>query len=154
VTIERVLPDGEADLTLAEFKLWVPRRGHPQATDYWDGNWLEITAAYMTKHCIALCDGNVLHGTDVVASLDAARRMHETLDGTFSFASLDPGFELLFTALKQGQIQVDTRIVTEDNADWSGEYRRRQLIDQSYLPALIGGLTRIVSRFPIVGKPA
>jgi hypothetical protein len=80
--------------------------------------------------------------------------MHETLDGTFTFASLDPGFELLFTALKHGQIQLDTRIVTEDNGDWSGEYRRRQLIDQSYLPALIGGLTRIVSRFPIVGKPA
>ena len=150
VTIERVFPDGEPDVVLAGFKLWVHGRGHSRATDSWDGNWLEITSAYVTEHCIAVCEGDVLHGSDVLASLDAARRMHETLEGQFSFATLEPGFALQFSARQHGRIDLDARIVTEEIADGRGEYHKQQLIDQSYLPALINGLTQVLRRFPIL----
>lgn len=109
--IERRFPDSEADVSMGEFKLWVDRRGHPEATDYWDGNWLVITAAFITKYCVVYCEGNILHGSDVAHSLDAARQMHESLEGKFAFSTLDPGFELEFSALRQGQIDLSVRFV-------------------------------------------
>lgn len=45
-----LLPEdfGEPSLSIAGFQLWVHGRQFPEATDFYDGNWLRVTA-----HCKA-----------------------------------------------------------------------------------------------------
>jgi hypothetical protein len=150
VVIEREFPDAAADVAFAGFKLWVHGRGHPEATDFWDGNWFRITAAYLTPHFIAICEDNILHGSDVASSLEAACRMYETLDGDFTFATLEPGFDLHFSARQHGRIDLEANFVTDGLR--REEYRNLIEIDQSYLPAFIRGPRLVLSRFPLVGE--
>jgi hypothetical protein len=52
---------GEPDLKLAGFQLWVHSRQFPQEEDYWDGNWVNVTAHCAGKGASVWVRGAIIH---------------------------------------------------------------------------------------------
>jgi hypothetical protein len=72
---------GAPDIKLAKFQLWVHSRQFPQAEDYWDGNWLNITAHCGSRGADVWVNGSILASPDIASWLVALKEMNRVLSG-------------------------------------------------------------------------
>lgn len=78
---------GPPDITLNGLQIWIHGR-HPNDEDYWDGNWLNITAHCGSKGADVWTTGDILHVPDLARWLEALEVMNQTLSG--AAVSLEP----------------------------------------------------------------
>jgi hypothetical protein len=137
---------GEPSLVLGELKLWVHGRQFPNADDYWDGNWLSVTAHYHRHQSSVVADGPFLHLGELWGLYQGCLRMHASLKGEAALECIEPNLSLKLTAGPTGRIQVETTI-TPDQSTESHSYINE--IDLSYLPAINAALASIFNEYPI-----
>lgn len=56
---------GPPDITLNGLQIWIHGRQYPNDEDYWDGNWLNITAHCGSKGADVWTTGDILHVPDL-----------------------------------------------------------------------------------------
>lgn len=141
---------GEPDLKIAGFQLWVHGREFRDSDDYYDGNWLRVTAHCGASGASVWAQGAILMVTDVAAFGDGCASM---LDGTGKAASLSPLEPELEVSLqladRLGHIRARVEITPEHlrQAHWF-----KFEIDQSYLPNIVRQCLTIVREYPIRGQ--
>jgi hypothetical protein len=59
---------GEPALKVAGFQLWIHGRQFPDSTDYYDGNWLRVTAHCGSSGASVWVQGAMLMVTDIQSS--------------------------------------------------------------------------------------
>jgi hypothetical protein len=136
----------DPDLRLAGFSLWIDGREFPDATDFWDGNWLAVRARMEANGARIECEGSILRTTDIEEFRNQLAAMAETLKGEAALMPLEPELKLVFRMQTRGQVEVTIEI-TPDHLT-----QRHAFIldsDQSYLPALVASCDAILARFPI-----
>jgi hypothetical protein len=143
-------PFGEPDIQLAALKLWIHKRvSSSDPIDYWDGNWLNVTAICESTGAVVRLSGNFIHLPELSAWMRDAERMHRTLKGRAALDCMEPGLIVELVAESLGRIQMTVNIspdpVTQDHSF-------RFEIDQSYLPALIEQCRAVLCTYPIVSK--
>jgi hypothetical protein len=138
---------GEADLSICGLRLWIHGRQFPDAIDYWDGNWLRVTAFCTYPHSAVQIQNNACVRTDEVARLLAGcEKLYSTLDGEAELKCMEPYISVEFAATARGHIGVKLSM-TPDHIKETHEYEDE--IDQSYLPAIISSCQAILEKFPI-----
>ncbi len=137
---------GEPSLVLGKLKLWVHRRQFPNADDYWDGNWLSVTAQYHRHQSSVVADGPILHLGELWGLYQGCMSMHKTLKGQATLECIERNLSLKLTAGPTGRIKVETSI-TPDQLTESHSYTDE--IDLSYLPAINAALESIFNEYPI-----
>lgn len=137
---------GEPSLVLGKLKLWVHRRQFPHADDYWDGNWLSVTAHYCRHQSSVVADGPILHLGELWVLYQGCLCMHTALKGQAALDCVEPNLSLKLTAGTTGRIQVETTI-TPDQLTENHSYIDE--IDLSYLPAINAALEAIFNEYPI-----
>ena len=135
------------DLRLAGFSLWIHGwevPNNPEQQDYWDANWLRVTAVYRSPGATVTVDGPILQAAELQRFLNGCRSLETTLTGAVEFDSMDPGFRLVLTGNGRGKIelcaQLSADIITE-------QHQFEAEIDQSYLPDAIDALEGILRTF-------
>lgn len=138
---------GDADLTICGLRIWIHGRQFPDSTDYWDGNWLRVTAYCIYPESAVRIRNDACVRVDELAGLLAGcERMYSTLNGSAELNCMEPYISIAFTASSNGHIGVKLS-VTPDHTKETHEYEDE--IDQSYLPAIISSCRSIIARFPI-----
>ncbi len=137
---------GEPSLVLGKLKLWVHQRQFPNADDYWDGNWLSVTAQYHRHQSSVVVNGPILHLGELWGLYQGCTRMHTALKGQAALECIEPNLSLQLSAGPTGRIQVETKI-TPDQLTETHAYTDE--IDLSYLPAIIAALEAIFNDYPI-----
>jgi len=141
---------GEPSLRVAGFQLWIHGRQFPDSTDYYDGNWLRVTAHCGASGASVWAEGAILMVTEIESF---GQQCHRLLRGDVSIASLDPIEPELHLAINStdtiGHLQVHVEI-TSDHL--SQRHVMEFEIDQSYLPHVIGECARIVEEYPVRGQ--
>ncbi len=140
---------GEPDLKVAGFQLWVHQRQFPGSEDYYDGNWLHVTAHCGASGASVWAQGSILMVTDIAGFGDECAAM---LSGDLKSAALDP-FEpelkvVLETTDRLGHIRAQVEITPDHLAQ---AHRFEFAIDQSYLPDIIRQCSELVQSYPIRG---
>ena len=141
---------GDPDIKLAEFQLWVHSRQFPQADDYWDGNWLNVTAHCGSQGADVWVSGAILHVPDVARWLAALENMNQTLSGEANLVSLEPELNVEMKMESLGHISVKVDITPDHMTQ---EHVFQFEADQSYLSSLIEGCRKVVAKYPVRGKP-
>ena len=138
---------GEPAIRVAGLRIWVHGRAHPEAIDYWDGNWLTITA-----HC-AEAGGSVrVHGAilDLISFHGWAKeltQLYETLKGEAVLSSHEPNLEARIQSTdRSGHLTLSVNI-TPDHMTQSHSFEFE--LDQTYLPALAEQCRAILHALPI-----
>lgn len=138
---------GDADLTICGLRLWVHGRQFPDATDYWDGNWLRVTAYCIYPHsAVRIQNDSCVRLDELAGLLSGCERMYSTLSGKAELQCLEPFLAVELNALTNGHIGV-TLSVTPDHFSETHEYK--DAMDQSYLPGIINSCRSVLERFPI-----
>jgi hypothetical protein len=140
---------GECDLILSGLRLWVHGREFEDSTDYWDGNWLRVTARCEYPGTCVSVDGPVLHLGELQAFLTGLEALHSTLNGVAKLDTIEPNLRVELVAEKRSHIRLTIEI-TPDYLQQS--HRFVDGIDQTYLPALMAGCRAILVRHPLVGQ--
>lgn len=143
-------PEGEPDLKLAGLSLWVLARQFPDATDFWDGNWLHSLVRVETHGARVEAGGPVLR-TDELC--DFANQLAGLRDGMLDSAELictEPVLGVKITRDTARGFRAAVHITT-DVADPS-HHHFVFFTDQSDITALLKACRRVLEWFPIVGQ--
>lgn len=137
---------GEADLQIAGLRIWVHGRQFPDAMDYWDGNWLRVTAYCIYPDSMVRAHGSIIHLGELVGLLDGCARMNEALAGEAVLECIEPNLGAKLKMQWNGSISVRLDI-TQDQMTENHSFE--DSIDQSYLLGLIGQCLGILMEYPL-----
>src|SRR5256885_7728040 len=101
---------GTPEIKLAGLQIWVHGRQYPNATDYWDGNWLRITAHCGTHGADVWTTGAILNLPAVVSWLAELEHLNHSLTGSARLVPLEPELSGKLTAGELGHISMEVVI--------------------------------------------
>ncbi|PYS66814.1 MAG: hypothetical protein DMF69_24965, partial [Acidobacteria bacterium] len=117
--------------------------------DYWDGNWLNVTAHCGGQGADVWTSGAILQVPDLIGWLAALEEMNQTLSGAADLVSLEPELSVELKMNGLGQIQAKVEITPDPmTQQHSFEFE----LDQSYLESLIASLRSLLATYPVKGK--
>ncbi|MES2354658.1 MAG: hypothetical protein V4568_09715 [Pseudomonadota bacterium] len=137
---------GEPDLVIAGLRVWIHGRQFPQAIDYWDGNWLRVTAYCVYPESVVRSHGPIIHLSEVVGLLRECEMLYQTLEGQAVLRCIEPNLGVELIAETGGHIKVQLSI-TPDHMTESHSFEEE--FDQSYLPPIIASCRAILAKFPV-----
>ncbi len=142
-------PPREPDLKFGGFSLWVHGRQFPDSGDYWDGNWLQVTARMTASGAVVDAEGPIIHVPELAGLAEEVRALIETLDGTAGLHCLEPNLDLSLQMDRLGHVAAELRISPEP-LDQSHTFRFA--LDQTYLGPLLAACEAILERYSIKGS--
>ena len=137
---------GDPDIKLAGLSIWIHRRQFPDVDDYWDGNWLVITASCEASGALVWADGPIIHLSEIKRLMDGASQMQASLSGTAELNCMEPELNLRLKMSERGQIKMEVTI-SHDHLAQTHWFKFD--VDQSYLPKLIRDCADVLTKYPI-----
>ncbi len=141
---------GEPNIRFGELQVWIHGRQFPESDDYWDGNWLRVTAHCGAQGADVWTVGPIIHLGDLVRWLRALEELNRTLTGRADLINLEPELSVKISVDVIGQLLIEIEI-TPDHMNQKHWFRSE--VDQTYLPPLIASCQRILKDFPVRAKP-
>lgn len=139
------------DLVIEKLKIWIHGRQFPDASDYWDVNWLNVTTRYDSVGSFVEASGHIIHLSEIVAFLESSEKVLRGIDRVIELTTVEPNIGLRLECDKLGYIKGELNI-THDHMSEKHEYTLD--MDQSYLPGIITLCKAILVEYPIRGdKP-
>jgi hypothetical protein len=125
-------------------------RQFPDSNDYWDGNWINITAYCGAKGVDAWASGPIIHLPEIKRWADACEEMNETLSGEAILDCMEPELSVELRMKEAGHISMLVSI-TPDHL--TQEHTFQFEIDQTYLTELVSDCRRVLADYPIRNEP-
>ena len=140
--------NSEPSIALGLLQIWIVRRPFPHAGDYWESNWLDVTAR---------CDGvgSRIEVTGRFLHLGEIRRWKKDLESYYAtpssrveLSTMEPTLKVAIGAQNSKTGHMDCTVaLTGDHMSEKHSFSFE--IDQSYLPALITQLGAVLREYPI-----
>ena len=127
------------------------RRGAPDATDYWDGNWLVGGVSLKVGGFSGNFEAD-FRTTDFARFESALGALYRTLTGQAELKTDEE--QLGITVIGDGHGHFEARCVARDEAGIGNLLDFTLQFDQTEIPAILTQLEHIASQFPIRGAPA
>ena len=140
---------GDPAFQVGGLRVWVQDREFPDAMDYWDGNWLDVTAYCQYPGANVWHQGTFVRTDELLDFLMECERLHATLTGQAALNCMEPNLHVELLALAHGQVTLKVAL-TSDHLSQRHEFEEQ--IDQSYLPGIISACRILLQRFPVVGS--
>ena len=141
---------GKPDIKIAGLEIWIHGNQFPDCDDYWDGNWMNITAKCTSNNACVWVSGNILHLPDLQCLMSTSEKLYETLEGQAVLAGIEPELSMTLEASSLGHISMAVDITP---AHLNQKHQFIFEIDQSHLPNLISNCKQVLDRYRIKGKP-
>ena len=126
-------------------------RMHPQATDYWDGNWL-TTEIVVAVGAFQATIGAALRADEIHSFREELTELYRTVSGSAQLRSMEDWIDLLVKVDGFGHITVEGQV-----RDRAGVGNRLIFdiggLDQTNLPTVIDGLKVVEAAYPVLGHP-
>ncbi len=141
---------GEPDLNVAGLQLWIHGRERPDATDYYDGNWLMVTAHCGASRASVWVSGAILMATDLARW---SRECEALRDGQVQQAELNPPEPELRISIQRIDRHGHFRMRVEITPDHLRQAHSFDFeIDQTYLPAIERQCRSILATYQTRGE--
>ena len=141
---------GPPDIKLNGLQVWIHGRQFPDVDDYWDGNWLRVTAHCGSHDADVWTSGPILEVPAIARWLTALEEMNRSLSGEANLIGVEPELSVELTMAELGHISMKVEI-TPDHL--TQEHSFQFELDQSYLEDLIESCRNVLAQYPVRGKP-
>jgi hypothetical protein len=143
----------DPDLKIAGFELEVQGRQNPDAADYWDGNWLLVTARCQGTGGQAEVSGALLLTADIERFRDECDSMRRGTAERAALNSVEPKLDLkLAPTERAGEMEVAVRLKPGEGS--REQHRFEYRIERNFLTEIIRECSLILERYPVRGIPA
>ena len=129
--------------------LTVHGRNIPEATDYWDGNFIWCTAV-VAAGAFRGSLSNPIRNEDLARFLPRLEALYQRLDGEALLDTLDGWLDVRVVDVGRGRIEVRGSLI--DDPVGGNQLEFRLALDQTYLPPIIGQVRAAVEAFPVRGS--
>jgi hypothetical protein len=141
---------GPPALKVAGFQLWIHSRQFPDSQDYWDGNWLNVTAHCGANGVSVWVSGAIVMVSDLARWLVECEALYQGGQGEALLQPSEPNLLVtLRSSDRRGPILMRVEITPNHMTQ---EHRVDFEIDQSYLPSLMAQCRSIIDEYPIRGE--
>src|SRR5438034_8814078 len=105
---------GPPALKIAGLQLWVHGRQFPEANDYWDGNWLNVTAHCGANGASIWALGAIVMVTDIARWIAECEELYKRLQGEATLDPCEPNLHVTIRALDgRGHMTMRVQITPE-----------------------------------------
>lgn len=127
-------------------------RMHPDAEDYWDGNWL-VTPLSISVGGFTAEIGAGLRSEELRSFREGLQRLQASLAGQAKLVSMEGWLDLRVDVAASGRLVVAGQ--SRDRLGSSANELSFSIteLDQSYLPVIIEDLQEAERRFPVLASP-
>lgn len=125
-------------------------RGHPQATDFGDGNWLTT----MIDFTLGQFEGTIaasLRAEEIREFRQQLGNLYSTLRGQAALESMENWLTLRVTMTGAGRLDVTGLLIDRPGTGNELKFNIAGL-DQSYLPAVLDSLGEILTAYPVLAE--
>ncbi len=140
---------GPPDVSFAGLRLWIHGRQFPEADDFWDGNWLNVTAHCGGEGADVWVGGAILHAPDLEHWLEELEELNRELRGGAKLSGPEAELRVELKAEPLGQVTMRVEI-TPNRLTQRHEFTFES--DQTYLKPLLEGCRAAVRRNPVKGR--
>jgi hypothetical protein len=126
------------------------RREHPEASDYWDGNWLYATVKIVAGAFRGSFEAQ-LRADEFLRFRDLLRPLHERLSGRAVFDPMEPWLRIEVEGDGKGHFHATCRAT--DRPGMGNSLSFAVDFDQTELADVLRSLDAICDAFPVVGTP-
>jgi hypothetical protein len=142
---------GKPDVSLAGLQMWFHGRQYPDAQDYSDGNWMNVTVHCGERGASVWVSGPLIEIFGMAAWLKETKALYSTLEGKAELFSYEPELQVRLKAGGEGHMGM-TVDITPDCAMQKHQFKFA--IDQTYLKPFIAECEALLEKFPVRGGPA
>jgi len=140
---------GPPQIRVASLQIWVHGREFPDHDDFWDGNWLNVTAHCGEKGASVTVGAPIIHLSEILDWRDALVRMQGTLSGEAKLCgNLEPNLSVKMKIDHLGHISVEVQITPDQLNQW---HSFRFELDQTYLSPLLAQCRDLLAEYPMPG---
>ena len=140
---------GDPDIKISGLEIWIHERQFPDIEDYWDGNWLLVTAHCSSSGSSVWTEGPIIHLPELLDWYESASELNETLKGTASLECMEPELYVTIKAKSLGQLTMEVHITPNH---FEQEHKYYFAIDQSYLTDFLNGCKQVLRNYPVKGS--
>jgi hypothetical protein len=141
---------GQPALKMVGFQLWIHGRQFPTAQDYWDDNWLNVTAHCGACGASVWASGALVMVSDIERWATQCKTLYESGQGEAVLQPCEPNLLVcLRSSDRLGHILMRVEITPDHMTQ---QHRIDFEIDQSYLPSLMAQCRAIIEEYPIRGE--
>lgn len=135
---------GKPDIELAGLQIWVHGRQFSDREDYWDSNWLNVTAHCGAQGASVWVRGNIIHLPEIAHLSAGSKTLYNYLQGKAELPCMEPELSAELEADRLGHILMTVKI-TPDHLSQSHKFTFD--IDQSFLPKLITACDTVLKKY-------
>jgi hypothetical protein len=125
-------------------------RSHPDARDYWDGNWVRASVEVAAGGFRGQVNSD-LRAEELASFHRQVARLAGSLAGEARFETMEEWLSIAVTGDARGQVELSCEV--RDQPGGRNRLAFRLALDQTYLQLMVAQLGQAVSRFPIVCRP-
>ena len=140
------MKSGEPDLKLGGFSLWVFGHQFPDATDYWDGNWLNVRARAEAPGAVVEAQGAFVRAPELATFAKELETLHVTLAGEAGLRCMEPKLGIVIQCGPLGHVAVEITIAPDHMTQL---HKFKFHLDQTYLDPSLDQCKSILSRWPV-----
>jgi len=141
---------GAPDLKAAGLQLWIHGRQFPDSPDYYDGNWLRVTAHTGAAGASVWASGAILMVPDLVRWADQCDALAKGEGQDAQLAPMEPELKVRIRQVDRlGHLTMQV-LITPDNL--TQEHSFEFEIDQSYLAGIAAQCRSIADAYPVRGE--
>jgi hypothetical protein len=140
--------EDDASITIGPLKIWTAGRQFPDSRDYWDGNWLSVTARCEGAGSRVEVSGAFLHLGELKKWKEEIEAFQRTLKGSVALPTIEPTLKVKIdgTPSVVGHFSVEVEITGEHMTE---QHRFQFTSDQFYLPGLLTQLALVFREYPV-----
>jgi hypothetical protein len=137
---------GKAHIELMGLQIWVHGRQFPDSEDYWDGNWLKVTAHCGAEDASIWVSGSIIHLSEILHWQESTETLYDSLQGEAKLDCIEPELNVSIEAESLGHLKFNVQITPNHMEQMHSFYSE---IDQSYLPKLVRDCKEVLKALPI-----
>jgi hypothetical protein len=138
---------GPPDIALAGLQIWVHGRQFPDAQDYWDGNWLNITAHCGAPGSEVIVTGSFIHLFEISNWYKALKTMNETVSGEAQLCGYyEHNLLVRMDMNNTGHLSIKVEITPNQMTQL---HSFMFYLDQTYLPPLLVQCESLLDEYPV-----
>jgi len=137
---------GAPHIELAGLRIWIHGRQFANAADFWDANWLRVTAQCEAQSAVVKTGGSIIHLSELVAWLNEIEILQKNLLGQANLDCMEPELSVYLVGNGLGHIAMKVEI-TPDHLKQAHEFEFE--IDQTYLTKLAQQCRNVLAEYPL-----
>jgi hypothetical protein len=139
------------DIVLGPLAIKIHERSNADADDYWDGNWLVVTASVDFGNSHVSVSGPIIHLPELRRWSQEVGRLYRTLSGEAELKCMEPNLKVTMSMAKTGALSCKIEITPDPNVE---QHVFVVALDQSFLPPMMNSLENAIEAYPIKGRPS